>query len=736
MIKKLLFLLVLLLTATTGAWAQVFRLPTVRQMENSRQLSITDMPKRANGLTRAPVQDDHGIITTPDEGVTKYYTRAGISFYVSNGSVYNENQSGIVTILEAEGGKVYIKDPVSHYAQNSWVEGTRDGNTITVATGQPLLWNANYSATLSLNWGNVQAGQSGNTYVRGEGDITFTVDDEAGTITLNGSSSDKIIGVFWDDDNSWSGYGDHGTVWTYDPNYQPASTDPIVLPDGAEVQNWYADGAGSTAVPTDVKVAFVGNEVYISGLTSNFPDAWIKGTIDGTTVTFSKFQFVGMYNSTMPIWAVGADSNTGGLQEFTMTYNSEAKTLTLDANQQLVFNAAENRMYYLSYIESLTIYAEEPVPPVIETLPYVNTFDTPAEQKQFTIIDANEDGRTWNWYNSQGRYTYHQTNAGDDWLVSPGINLVAGKKYSFSIDAHAQSSNYPERLEVKMAKEGTAAALAAGAQLIESTVTNSAQYITLSNSEFTVSETGQYRIGIHAISDQDKYYLYVDNFKVDMLVSPTYAITFTAANANTIEAGKWTVKVGEGEAQAFPVERLEGGEKITVTYTGTKKVLGMKAVKKAAAPSLNITSPVVGQVIGSDGKNYAYGSLPTGVTAVAKICYVSGSHGLALALTDEEGEMNWSTAQTTCAAHTPAFTGGTWKLATKDEWDNMITAVGSYDDLRDGFSSVGGTNMQSACYWSSSEDDSDYAWGYGFDFGFWSSVSKGFGYYVRACLAF
>jgi hypothetical protein len=124
------------------------------------------------------------------------------------------------------------------------------------------------------------------------------------------------------------------------------------------------------------------------------------------------------------------------------------------------------------------------------------------------------------------------------------------------------------------------------------------------------------------------------------------------------------------------------------------------------------------------------------VTAVAKICYVSGSNGLALALTDEEGTMNWSTAQTTCAAHTPAFTGGTWKLATKEEWDNMINAAGSQTDLRDGFSSVGGTNMQSACYWSSSEDDSDYAWGYGFDFGFWSSVSKGFGYYVRACLAF
>lgn len=477
---------------------------------------------------RAATTDEHGIITAPDEGVTKYYTRTGKAFYVSNSSVYSEDQSGIVTILEAEGGKVYIKDPVSHYSQGTWVEGTKDGNTITVAAGQPLAWNANYSTTFSLNWGNVQTSQTGNTYIKGEGDITFTVDDEAGTITLDGSSDQKIIGIFWDDDNSWSGYGDYGTVWTLNTEYEPASTDPIVLPDGAEVQNWYADGAGSSAVPTDVMVAFVGNEVYISGLTSKFPDAWIKGTLDGTTVTFSKLQFVGMYNSTMPIWAVGADSQTGALQDFTMTYDSEAQTLTLDENQLLVFNAAEDRMYYISYIESLTIYAEKPAPAQIDELPYVNTFDDAAEQKHFTIIDANEDGRTWNWYNGMARYTYSSTNQGDDWLVSPAIKLVAGKKYAFSVAAHAQQASYPERLEVKAAQENTAEALAAGTEVLPSTDVTTVGFVTFENNEFTVAESGYYYIGVHAISDADNYYLFVDDFSIDAApIAAPYVADFT-----------------------------------------------------------------------------------------------------------------------------------------------------------------------------------------------------------------
>ena len=216
-----------------------------------------------------------------------------------------------------------------------------------------------------------------------------------------------------------------------------------------------------------------------------------------------------------------------------------------------------------------------------------------------------------------------------------------------------------------------------------------------------------------------------------------FDITFNAANANTIQAGKATVTV-DGTAATVTDGKLQGvrmGTEVKMTAQPGYKFRKVEVKKKAPAPSLSITNPVVGQVIGSDGKNYAYASLPEGVTAVAKICYVSGSNGLALALTDE-GAMNWSTAIETCAAHTPAFTGGTWKLATKAEWSYMINAAGSYSALRDGFSSVGGTNMQSDVYFSSTEYDSFYAWLYYFNNGFWDFDSKNYSLCVRACLAF
>ena len=116
----------------------------------------------------------------------------------------------------------------------------------------------------------------------------------------------------------------------------------------------------------------------------------------------------------------------------------------------------------------------------------------------------------------------------------------------------------------------------------------------------------------------------------------------------------------------------------------------------------------MGQVIGSDGKNYAANAtLPTGVTKVAMIAYVSGSNGLAIALADE-GEMNWATAKSTCEAKTPAFTGGTWKLPSQSNWRDMFFANGGssrfYSDLNGALATAGGngsTLKEDRSYWSS-----------------------------------
>lgn len=185
----------------------------------------------------------------------------------------------------------------------------------------------------------------------------------------------------------------------------------------------------------------------------------------------------------------------------------------------------------------------------------------------------------------------------------------------------------------------------------------------------------------------------------------------------------------------------------TVTGTLTTWVtlelshLVLSDVSTGTVPSLTITNPAVGQVIGCDGKNYAYENLPSGVHPVAMIWYVNGNNGLALAMADEDvNKLDWSSAITTAAAHLAPFTGGTWKLATRDKWDNMGCIDVSHSvELCDGFEDVGGTNLQADYYWSATERSSDTSRAYCYWFNGqsgWNHGPKTNHNYVRACLVF
>ena len=221
--------------------------------------------------------------------------------------------------------------------------------------------------------------------------------------------------------------------------------------------------------------------------------------------------------------------------------------------------------------------------------------------------------------------------------------------------------------------------------------------------------------------------------------APTYAGTFAD---DTAEPTLW---------KAEPATGVTKGQTVTVTYTGQRKVMGVKAEKKAAA---GIVNPVVGQIIGSDGNNYAANAtLPDGVTKVAMIAYVSGSNGLALALTDE-GIYTWDnsspsnngkTAPEICSALNTSkpVTGGTWKLPSRDEWIQMFSAnggnEGSCTGLNTAIGNAGGTALQeNEEYWSSSEVDEWDAWLMYLEDGnaSWSDYGKHYSRCVRACLAF
>ena len=228
--------------------------------------------------------------------------------------------------------------------------------------------------------------------------------------------------------------------------------------------------------------------------------------------------------------------------------------------------------------------------------------------------------------------------------------------------------------------------------------------------------------------------------KYDLLIQP----------ADEYSKGKLTEVTVAGAAQT-----LDADGKVTTTAEPGKEVK-LKAktgyvIEKVEAKkpvTSAIVNPQVGQIIGSDGKNYAAdATLPSGVTAVAMIAYVGSetddtdyTGGLAIALSDE-GRMNWSTAKSTCEGKT-AVTGAKWCLPSQNQWKAMFKANGgsesSYTGLNTAISTAGGTALQKSCYWSSTEHGEVNAY-YVYLFSgnaYFSNASKGIDYLVRAVLAF
>lgn len=152
------------------------------------------------------------------------------------------------------------------------------------------------------------------------------------------------------------------------------------------------------------------------------------------------------------------------------------------------------------------------------TLPWTETFSSAGSFAAFTVIDANNDGKTWE-YNSTNSYlriSYNSDIDMDDWLITPEFSLREGEVCLFQLDA--ASTFGAEAFEVFAGTAATVEAMTL--EVIPRTVVRNSAMTTFSG-EFTAPADGSYRIGIHGCSPADQLYLNIDNLQIKMGVSPS-----------------------------------------------------------------------------------------------------------------------------------------------------------------------------------------------------------------------
>ena len=323
--KKIFTLIVLFVFSAAVSFAQgskqVLRpitLGNTTQQLIGNGLSKEGSPRRSNRPARAE------LVTPPDGSASEVYYTVGGTFYnyTSSGwTDYTTNMSSVNVVVN--GDKMYIQG-LAYWFTDGWIEGTIDGSTVTFANGQ-LVGTDDYGDEFLVG------SNDGSTVC----DIVFAYDSAAGTLTATTTYICE------------SAAADAMQLYCYWQNAAFSTTEPetpevVVVPGGVEQVDYalsytnYSSEAASGAA----KVAVDGNDVYFQGFSSYIPDAWIKGTKDGNTVTFPSGQYLGSY--------AGYDSYLE--VEGTFTYDPTDESYSLEGN-----------FYTLLGSRYIDVYATNPV---------------------------------------------------------------------------------------------------------------------------------------------------------------------------------------------------------------------------------------------------------------------------------------------------------------------------------------------------------------------------------------
>ena len=286
-----------------------------------------------------------------------YFTTGG-KFYAASNSSWQDATADMPSIeVTVDGSNISIAG-LAYWFKEGAINGTIDGNTITFASGQ-LVGTDEYGDEFLVG------SNDGETVA----DIVFVWDPTAKTLTAStkfilesGSATEVSPYCYWSN-----------PVFAAE---EPVAPEAVVLPDGAELVEYaltYTDYNGKAASGT-AAVAIVGNDVYFQGFSSYIPNALIKGTKDGNTITFPANQFLGNYGSSYTSYFI---------QEAVFTYDEANDTYSATGNVYSLLNGQYIDIYAVNpVLKGIVEKAAMPADPAITALTngnygYYITFNVP-----------------------------------------------------------------------------------------------------------------------------------------------------------------------------------------------------------------------------------------------------------------------------------------------------------------------------------------------------------------------
>ena len=332
-------------------------------------LATVILPATVSAAAPGLTIDD--AISTPPSGKVTKLSRDGDAIYSVWGQMNRADYLSVASeLVECDNGDVYLKDPVSQLPTGLYIKGRKEG--------QKLVFDLPQVAYLESYYGQIYPYKL-TTMLRSDKDDTWypvnsdkakeqnlpTVEDKF-VIDINADGTyhyacpadlSVMVGLVMVEDDAWAGFAEIESTW------KPISVEAVTPPASLK-----ADDVILYCKDKDhyVKCGITGDDVYLQGLFSKMPDAWIKGKRDGNKLTFASSQYVGIepernahtyfsaanyVTTTHPVTGqpVPALEYT---DELTFVYNEEEAAYVALTDQTATLNVVPDKISYIEYLRN------------------------------------------------------------------------------------------------------------------------------------------------------------------------------------------------------------------------------------------------------------------------------------------------------------------------------------------------------------------------------------------------
>ena len=284
-----------------------------------------------------------------------------------------------------DGSDVYLQG-FSVYMPEAWIKGTLNED-FTQVTFPSQYFGSVYGNDLYFY--PVSPTEDGYVPI----DAVFNFDERADVFFLDQEQVCYIL------ENA---YADHvGWYYMYDSEMSiTPDANTVEVPEGLETQPYLLTGFymgyyddvdewfEGEPLMVVAQVGIDGDDIYVQGLCSYLPKAWVKGHREGDSYVFDNGQYFGPFvfgGEVYPLYFMGCTPETNDAELFTLTPDPETGALVTEQWYGICSDAVEVNWYDLLGNVMLTPMVDEPAVPADPSVLYYEYYDD--EELGFLVLD-------------------------------------------------------------------------------------------------------------------------------------------------------------------------------------------------------------------------------------------------------------------------------------------------------------------------------------------------------------